>query len=143
MLKSEQKSRISALYESRPTLESNSPLERHSQIPARASNPPLARRMHAPRTVTDMMPARASNSPLARIPLQMKYRIGDFPAQAPAPPLERTSNNRVPLERQKSRSSGGTKKKAKILRFKTQPTYSQLAQHNPKLEHKEKGIERG
>ena len=158
MLKSEQKGRISALYKSRPARASNSPLERHSQIPARASNPPLERRMHATRTFTDMMPVRASNSPLKRqthtparasnpllerIPLQTKYWMGDFPARAPTPPLERTSNNRVPLERQKRRSSGETKNWAKILRFKTQPTNSQLAQHNPKLEHKEKGIERG
>mgnify|MGYP003702496553 CR=1 FL=1 len=72
-----------------------------------------------------------------------KYWMGDFPARAPTPPLERTSNNRVPLERQKHCSSGGTKNRAKISRFKTQPTYSLLAQHNPKLEHKEKRVGRG
>ena len=137
MLKSEQKGRISALYKSRPARASLTDPRSIVQSPARAAD---ARSQNFYRH-----DARSS----VKLPCSSVYHCRRntgwviSPLERPTPPLERTSNSRVPLERQNRRSSGKTKNWAKTLRFKTQPTYSQLAQHNPKLEHKEKGMERG
>ena len=105
------KSRISNLYKSLPARASNPQLARHSQTSARASTLPLERRIHTPRTFTEpglrssinpprssvtQPPARASQLPFERTTLQRRYWKMESYARASKTPLERTDDNEGP-----------------------------------------------